>query len=91
MMFVPALMMKPRKSYTGLPALGVVRAFIPLIIFGTAPEFRRAVFAEIVFQPLCIEPEPEAVFTDKMPVSGNGFKVCSRMYDGPSRSFSYTV
>ena len=80
MMFVSALVMQPCQRDAGFAALGIIRAFESLIVLCSAPEFHRAVFAEIVLQPLCNKPETKAVSANEMPMLGDGYEMCDRMH-----------
>src|SRR5699024_9021197 len=69
---VPALVVEPGGGPACLQPLDLIGAPVPLVVPGSDAELRGAVLAQVVEQPLAVQPHPEAIFHHPQLVGGDG-------------------
>ena len=84
---VPALVVQPGRAVSFGLALGVVGAASALPVLGTGPELHRRELAQIMGQPLPVQPAAEAVLHHQHFMMMDRFIMLDRM---PQSKYSFS-
>ena len=87
-MAVAPLVVEPGEAHAVFAPLGVVRAAVALIILDAAPEFRGAVLAYVMRQPLIVQAEAKTVLPHQMAMMRDGLKMLDGAHTDTSPAYS---